>query len=58
MIEMKRVTKNSVTFDRFIFKAERNSSAKVKGNKVIAIVNVINKLAYIGCHCERSEAIS
>jgi len=30
-IEMKRVTKNSVTLDRSIFKAERNPLAKVKG---------------------------
>jgi hypothetical protein len=37
MIEMKRVTKNSVTFGRSIFKEGRDSSAKVKGDKVIAI---------------------
>jgi hypothetical protein len=28
---------DSVTFDRSIFKEERNSSAKVKGSKVIAV---------------------
>jgi len=31
LIEMKGVTKRSVTFDRSIFKAGGNSSAKVEG---------------------------
>jgi len=43
MIDMKWVTRNSVTFDRSIFKAGRDSSAKVKGHLKRAVSQATGK---------------